>query len=91
MATLTFWINAAGLACWAACFGWMYLISRKQNRLLDQLAEQGKRIERLSRVEHDLIKEVHPKVGEIKETVEEVIAAVKENAENASSPKPPRS
>ena len=91
MTILTFWINAAGLACWAACFWWMYIISRKQNSLLDRLTEQGKRIERLSRLEHDLIKEVHPKVGEIQDSVEEVIAVVKEQAETAAAPKAPKS
>jgi hypothetical protein len=85
MAILTFWINVAGMACWIVCFGWMYLISRKQNSLLDQLTEQGKRIEAFSRVEHDLIKEVHPQVSEIKDTVDEVIAVVRESAENASA------
>ena len=40
-------------------------ISAKQNYLMDQLREQGRRIEKLSKVEHDLIKEVHPQVGEI--------------------------
>ena len=49
---------------------------------MDQLHEQGRRIEKLSRIEHDLIKEVHPQVGEIKEGLDEVIAAVKENAES---------
>jgi uncharacterized protein YdeI (YjbR/CyaY-like superfamily) len=77
-----------GTACWGVCFVWMYRISDKQNRLLDRLTEQGKRIERLSKIEHDLIKEVHPKVGEIKEGMEEVIAAVKEKKEAVSSPAP---
>jgi hypothetical protein len=31
---------------------------------------------------HDLIKEVHPQVNEIKEGMEEMIAVVKENSEN---------
>ena len=75
-----------GTACWAVCFWWMYRISQKQNRLLDRLTEQGRRIEKLSKVEHDLIKEVHPQVGEIKEGLEEMIAAVKENTESNSSP-----
>ena len=44
--------------------------------------EQGKRIEKLSRIEHDLIKEVHPQVSEIKEGMDEMIAVVKENVEN---------
>jgi tRNA U34 5-carboxymethylaminomethyl modifying enzyme MnmG/GidA len=60
----------------------MYRISQKQNRLLDRLTEQGRRIEKLSKVEHDLIKEVHPQVGEIKEGLDEMIAEVKENTES---------
>jgi hypothetical protein len=79
---LSFWMTAAGTVCWAVCFGWMYRISSKQNRVMEQLSEQGKRIEKLSRMEHDLIKEVHPQVGEIKEGMDEIIAAVKENTEN---------
>ena len=62
--------------------GWMRRLSIKQNALLDQLREQGKRIEKLSKIEHDLIKEVHPQVNEIKEGMEEMIAVVKENSEN---------
>ena len=34
------------------------------------------RIEQFSQAEHDLIKEVHPKVGEIKEQVDDVKEAV---------------
>ena len=82
-----------GTACWVACFLWMYMISAKQNSLLDRLTEQGKRIERLSKIEHDLIKEVHPQVGEIKESMDEMIAAVKENTEAntpAAAPAPTR-
>jgi len=77
----SFWMAVTGTACWVMCFVWMYRISDKQNRLLDRLGEQGRRIEKLSRIEHDLIKEVHPQVGEIKEGMEEMIAAVKENTE----------
>jgi hypothetical protein len=85
MENITFWMSVIGLACWGACFWWMYLISNKQNSLLDRLTEQGKRIEKLSRIEHDLIKEVHPQVGEIKDSVAEVVAAVKENTEASLS------
>ena len=83
-----FWMTAIGTACWVACFWWMYRISKKQNSMLDRIGEQGRRIERLSKVEHDLIKEVHPQVGEIKEGIEEMIAAVKENTESNNSPAP---
>ena len=78
---LAFWMTLAGTVCWGVCFWWMRRLSVKQNFLLDQLRDQGKRIEKLSRIEHDLIKEVHPQVGEIKDSVAEVVAAVKENTE----------
>jgi hypothetical protein len=79
-------MTVLGTACWAVCFIWMYRISKKQNSLLDRLTEQGRRIEKLSKIEHDLIKEVHPQVSEIKEGMEEMIAAVKENTEAMSPP-----
>jgi hypothetical protein len=81
---LVFWLTLTGTLCWVVCFWWMYRISNKQNALLDQLHAQGKRIEKLSKIEHDLIKEVHPQVGEIKEGMDAVVAAVKENTENNS-------
>jgi hypothetical protein len=84
--TLAFWMTLVGTVCWGVCFWWMRSISRKQHYFLDQLSEQGKRIEKLSKLEHDLIKEVHPKVGEIKDGMEEVIAVVKEYSETSSSP-----
>jgi hypothetical protein len=77
--SLAFWMTLAGTVCWGVCFWWMRRLSIKQNLLLAQLCEQGKRIEKLSRIEHDLIKEVHPQVHEIKEGMETIIAAVTEN------------
>jgi hypothetical protein len=62
----------------------MYRISAKQNTLLTQLHAQGKRIEKLSKLEHDLIKEVHPQVSEIKAGMDTVVSVVKDNAENNS-------
>jgi hypothetical protein len=76
---LAFWMTLIGTVCWAICFWWMHRISTRQNSFLDQLREQGKRIEKLSKSEHDLIKEVHPKVGKINKGMEEMIAVVKEN------------
>jgi hypothetical protein len=80
--SLSFWMTLGGSICWGVCFWWMRQLSIKQNDLLDQLREQGKRIEKLSKIEHDLIKEVHPQVNEIKEGMEEMIAVVKENAKS---------
>ena len=79
-------MTAAGTVCWGVCFWWMRRLSIKQNFLLDQLRDQGKRIEKLSRIEHDLIKEVHPQVNEIKEGMEEMMAAVKENSKGSVLP-----
>ena len=64
----------------------MHRISTRQNAFLDQLRAQGIRIEKLSRLEHDLIKDVHPQVGEIKDGMDAVVAAVKENAEKPLPP-----
>ena len=83
--SFAFWMTLTGTLCWVVCFWWMYRISTKQNALLDQLHEQGKRIEKLSKLEHDIIKEVHPKVGEIKEGMDTMVAAVKETVENNST------
>jgi hypothetical protein len=80
--SLAFWMTLAGTVCWGVCFWWMQRISHKQNALLAQLREQGRRIEKLSRMEHDLIKEVHPQVGEIKEGMVEMMAVVRETMEN---------
>jgi hypothetical protein len=84
----SFALAVIGTGCWGACFVWMYRISEKQNRLLETLTEQNKRIERWSKIEHDLIKEVHPQVGEIKESMDEMIAAVKENTEATEAAAP---
>lgn len=77
-----FWLTLTGTLCWIVCFWWMHRISTKQNTLLDQLRAQGERIEKLSRIEHDLIKEVHPQVSEIKEGIDTMVTAVKDNNEN---------
>ena len=66
----------------------MRQLSIKQSFLLDQLRDQGKRIEKLSKIEHDLIKEVHPQVNEIKEGMDEMMAVVKENSITLP-PRPP--
>jgi len=83
--SLSFWMTVAGTACWGICFWWMRRLSIKQNFLLDQLRDQGKRIEKLSRIEHDLIQEVHPQVIEIKEGMDEMMAAVKENSKHTEN------
>ena len=65
--------------------GWSRLLVRlfldapdllTQDAMLKGLHEMTARIEQLSQAEHDLIREVHPQVGEIKEHVENVAEAV---------------
>jgi len=65
-----------GLICWGVCFWWMHRISARQDALLKELHEITTRIERISKAEHDLIRNVHPKVHKIKEHVENVAEAV---------------
>ena len=67
-----FWLNVFSALCWLVCFWWMYRISAKQNALLAKIQDQGKRIEALSKAEHDLIKEVHPQIGDIAAKVDEL-------------------
>jgi hypothetical protein len=73
------------LVSWGVCFWWMYRISSRQDALLNQLKSQARRIESLSRAEHDLIKEVHPQVGDLVEGMQEVVDSVREKAEEKPS------
>jgi hypothetical protein len=77
-------LSMIGSLCWVVCFWWMHRISAKQNALLDQLHMRGKRIEKLSKIEHDLIKEVHPQVAEIRDGLDAMVTAVKDNTEQIS-------
>jgi len=73
---ILFVLTWVGLGCWCVCFWWMHRISSRQDAMLEELHEMTRRIEKLSQVEHDLISEVHPQVGEIKEHVQNVREAV---------------
>ena len=73
---ILFVLTWVGLGCWCVCFWWMRRISSRQDAMLEELHEMTRRIEKLSQAEHDLISEVHPQVGEIKEHVQNVREAV---------------
>ena len=45
--------------------------------MLIELREQAQRIEKLSEAEHDLVKDLHPKVHKIEANVDEVATAVR--------------
>ena len=73
-----------GTACWIVCFWWMHRLSSRQEAMLQELQKVMKRIEELSRAEHDLLREVHPNVEKIKESVKDVAVAVStEDAKNS--------
>ena len=73
-------LSCVGTICWGVCFWWMHRISSRQDMMLEELHEMTTRIEKLSQAEHDLIRDVHPQVNEIKEkvqTVKEVVSPKK--------------
>jgi hypothetical protein len=82
--TAAFVLAWVGTACWGVCFWWMHRLSSRQEAMLKELHEMTARIEQLSRSEHDLIREVHPKVSAIKEHVENVADAVASGDSNAT-------
>jgi len=73
---ILFVLTWVGLGCWCVCFWWMRRISSRQGAMLKELHEMTTRIEQISEAEHDLIREVHPQVGKIREHVENVADAV---------------
>ena len=73
---IVFALTWIGMICWCVCFWWMHRISARQDALLKELHDITTRIEGLSKAEHDMIRDVHPKVHEIKEHVENVAEAV---------------
>jgi hypothetical protein len=81
------WIDVLGTSCWGVCFWWMHRLSSRQEAMLQELHAQGKRIEGLSKSEHALIKEMHPKVESIQDDMNDMAVAVKarQNPEPAAS------
>ena len=60
--TIAYILTWVGTGAWVVCFWWMYRISARQDALLTELRE-------LAQTQHDILREVHPDVGEIKEHV----------------------
>jgi hypothetical protein len=71
-------VTLLNFACWGVCFWWMHRISTRQDRLLSALSKQGHRIEKIAKDEHELLREMHPAVEDIKEGVREVRSSVEE-------------
>jgi hypothetical protein len=62
--TIGYVLTWVGTSAWVICFWWMHRISSRQDALLEELKE-------LAKVQHDILREVHPDVGEIKAHVVE--------------------
>jgi hypothetical protein len=80
---ITLILGWAGMACWLVCFWWMRRISSRQDSMLKELNEVAQRIEKFSQAEHEIIKQVHPAVADIKERVQDVHGAVVPNSDSA--------
>ena len=81
-------LGCIGTLCWMVCFWWMHRISSRQDAMLEELHEMTTRIEQLSQDEHDLIRDVHPQVSEIKEqakTLEKLFRPKRDNRVSNSS------
>lgn len=79
------WLTIVDTACWAICFWWMHRISKRQDALLRELREQGRRIVDVSNAEHDLVKERHSRVESIENNIGEATDAVKTDRNRARS------
>ncbi len=83
---LTFlqWLTILDSGCWLLCFWWMHRISSRQEAMLQELREQAERIEEMSKVEHDMVKEMHPKVESMEGDISKVAEAIKANQAGAT-------
>ncbi len=71
--------NIAGLGCWIVCFWWMHRISARQDAMLNELREQGHRIERVSEEEREILTQLHPSVQKMEKDLDEVSEKVASN------------
>ena len=70
--TLVNFVTLLDIGCWAVCFWWMHRISQRQNTMLEELQQQARSIEELSREEHEILKELHPTVQKIEAGIDRV-------------------
>jgi hypothetical protein len=77
-ATIAYGLTWVGTGAWVVCFWWMHRISARQDALLTELRE-------LAQTQQDILREVHPDVGEIKaHVVEEQGAKINEISEQVT-------
>jgi hypothetical protein len=65
-------ITLIDIVCWGVCFWWMHRISSRQDATLKQLQKQARRIEDISKAEHEILSDLHPSVQKIEKGVDEV-------------------
>ena len=75
--TFSQWLTVIDTGCWLVCFWWMHRISKRQDAVLAALRRQAGRIEEVSNAEHELVREMHPKVKSIESEIGEVSHAMK--------------
>jgi uncharacterized protein Yka (UPF0111/DUF47 family) len=75
--TLVNFVTLLDIGCWAVCFWCMHRISDRQNTMLEQLQQQARTIEELSKEEHEILKELHPTVQKIEEGIDQVQESTK--------------
>ena len=74
------------IVCWGVCFWWMHRISTRQNATLEQLQTQARRIEDISKAEHEILTDLHPSVQKIEKGVDQVSEKIEATDSPASSP-----
>ena len=75
--TIAYGLTWVGTGAWVICFWWMHRISARQDALLTELRE-------LARTQHDILRQVHPDVGQIKAQMVEEQNTIKEMSEQVS-------
>ena len=76
--TIAYWLTWVGTGAWVVCFWWMHRISTRQYALLTELRDWAQ-------TQQDILREVHPDVGKIKEhVVEEQGAKINEISEQVT-------
>jgi len=64
----------------------MHRISTRQNATLEQLQTQARRIEDISKAEHEILTDLHPSVQKIEKGVDQVSEKIEATDSPASSP-----
>src|SRR5215207_7178617 len=78
---IAYWLAWVGTLAWGVCFGWMHRISSRQDRLLNELHAQARRIAELNELQSDILNQVRPNVDRIREHVATVADGLDQTVE----------